>query len=67
MEWRASCLPLSGESKPPAMRVVIDLEHLTKSCSHVGIEEFLVKQPVRFEPRAYFPWWRVLREYSTGE
>ena len=43
------------------------LGHLTKSCSHMITGEFLVKQPVRFEPLAYFPNWRILREYSTGE
>ena len=43
------------------------LEHLTKCCSHMATGEFLVKQPVRFEPLAYFHKWRILREYSTGE
>gem|GEM_PF-6719636 len=31
------------------------LEHLTKCCSHMFTEEFLARQPVRFEPQAYFP------------
>gem|GEM_PF-4203132 len=43
------------------------LEHLTKCCSHMFTGEFLAKQPVRFEPLAYFPYLPILREYSTGE
>ena len=42
-------------------------EHVTKCCSHMDTGEFLVKQPVRFEPLAYFHHWRIVREYSTGE
>ena len=43
------------------------LEYVTKCCNHMVTGEFLVKQPVRFEPLTYFPNWRILREYSTGE
>jgi len=43
------------------------LEHVTKCCSHMATGGFLVKQPVRFEPLAYFQNWRILREYSMGE
>jgi hypothetical protein len=32
---RAPCLPLSGESKPPAMRVVVDLPQLLE-CQFAG-------------------------------
>jgi len=62
-----ACTPAPDDLKLTGFGRCQMLEHFTKSCNHVGIEKFLVKQPMRFEPRAYIPWRRVLREYSTGE
>jgi len=55
------------DSFPQSVKPTLLQEHLTKCSCHMATGEFLVKQPVRFEPLAYFHHWRILREYSSGE